>query len=396
MPRWHRRCSIVIWVTADFSESMSRSCAPSRSDPGNPKRQTRIPARKAGIFLCVSCIHLKIGDGRHPVLQPLDRAAEGRQSMSEETNDSEATRAADEKLVLTPSRQFPNWLAEHGVSLAFTTYQAGKLFLIGTQADGRLSVFERTFNRCMGLWADGQTIWMSSLYQLWRMENVLPEGQQYQGYDRLYVPQVGYTTGDIDVHDVSVDEDGNPLFVSTLFGCLATVSDRHSFKPVWKPDFLSKLAAEDRCNLNGLAMRDGKPAHVTAVSRSDVADGWRDRRADGGILMDVGTQEVVVEGLSMPRENRTFSGLPLDDRLKAADAEPRCALQVIDLKTGDIVHWLRIEGVVQELYDVSILPGIRRPQAVGFLSDEIRRILTVDDQGWDVATGLSGKGQDDE
>lgn len=367
--------------------------------------------------------------------------------MTDDTPDENASSASEEKLMLTPSRQFPNWMAEQGVSLAFTTYQAGKLFLIGLQPDGRLSIFERTFNRCMGLWADGQSLWMSSLYQLWRMENILPQGQEFQGYDRVYVPQVGYTTGDIDVHDVAVDADGNPVFAATLFSCLATVSDRFSFKPLWKPEFVSRLAAEDRCHLNGLAMRDGKPAHVTAVSRSDVTDGWRDRRTDGGIVVDVETNEIVVEGLSMPhsprwhngrlwlsnagtgefgyadlktgkfepiafcpgflrgaafvgdyaivglsqpRENRTFSGLPLDDRLKKADTDARCALQVIDLKSGDIVHWLRIEGVVQELYDVSVLPGVKRPMAIGFMTDEIRRVLTVDDQDWDVETGITG------
>jgi uncharacterized protein (TIGR03032 family) len=367
--------------------------------------------------------------------------------MSDTQPEIESNSDQEEKLILTPSRQFPNWLAEQGVSLAFTTYQAGKLFLVGLQPDGRLSIFERTFNRCMGLHTDGQSLWMSSLYQLWRMENILPEGQVYQGYDRVYVPQVGYTTGDIDVHDVAVDAEDNPVFAATLFSCLATVSDRFSFKPLWKPKFISKLAAEDRCHLNGLAMRDGKPAFVTAVSRSDVTDGWRDRRTDGGIVVDVESSEIVVDGLSMPhsprwhngklwlsnagtgefgyadletgkfepiafcpgflrgaafvgdyavvglslpRENRTFTGLPLDDRLKKADTDARCALQVIDLKTGDIVHWLRIEGVVQELYDVSVLPGVKRPMAIGFVSDEIRRILTVDDADWDVQTGISG------
>ena len=29
--------------------------------------------------------------------------------------------------------------------------------------------------------------------------------------------------------------------------------------------------------MNGLAMEQGSPRYVTAVSRSDVADGWRDR-----------------------------------------------------------------------------------------------------------------------
>ena len=95
------------------------------------------------------------------------------------------------KLELLPSRQFPDWLGEQQLSLAVTTYQAGKLMLIGLQPNGRLSVFERTFNRCMGLWGDEQTLWMTSLFQLWRFENVLPPRQAHEGYDRLYVPRVG-------------------------------------------------------------------------------------------------------------------------------------------------------------------------------------------------------------
>ena len=59
------------------------------------------------------------------------------------------------------------------------------------------------------------------------------------------------------------------------FGCLATLSERASFQPLWRPPFLSGLVPEDRCHLNGLAMRDGQPAYVTAVAASDVADGWR-------------------------------------------------------------------------------------------------------------------------
>ena len=88
------------------------------------------------------------------------------------------------------SRHFPAWLADQRLSLAFTTYQAGKLLLLGLQPDGRLAVFERAFNRCMGLWGDGQTLWMNSLFQLWRLENVLRPGEIHQGHDRLYVPRV--------------------------------------------------------------------------------------------------------------------------------------------------------------------------------------------------------------
>jgi uncharacterized protein (TIGR03032 family) len=355
--------------------------------------------------------------------------------VSNETGSQETSVAP--KLEILTSRQFTNWLAEQTVSLAFTTYQAGKLFFIGLQPSGELSIFERTFSRCMGLVADktAQTLWMSSLYQLWRFENALDPGQASDGYDRLYLPQVGYTTGDLDIHDMGIAAGGGPIFVNTLFGCLATTSERHSFTPLWKPPFLSKLAAEDRCHLNGLALdSDCAPRYATAVSESDVADGWRDRRLDGGCVIDIEANEVVLRGLSMPhsprlhdgrlwllnsgtgdfgwldteqgrfepvafcpgyargmafvgnfaviglsqsRDNRTFKGLPLDDRLAERDAEPRCGIIVVDLSTGDTVHWVRIEGVVNELYDIAVLTGVRRPMALGFKTDEIRRTLTM-------------------
>ena len=344
--------------------------------------------------------------------------------------------AVEPRLEISGSRQLTNWMTDQKVSLGFTTYQTGKVFLIGLKPEDRLSVFERTFNRCMGLCSDndGQTLWMSSLYQLWRFENALEPGQSADGYDRLYVPQVGFTTGDIDVHDVAVDVDGRVIFVNTLFGCLSTMSETHSFRPLWKPPFISRLAAEDRCHLNGMAMKDGRPKWVTTVSQSDVNDGWRDRRRDGGCVIDVESNEVVVDGLSMPhsprwyrdrlwvldsgngyfgyvdfekrkfervtfcpgyqrgmafagdyaivglsrpRHNKTFSGLALDDELKSRDAEARCGLQVIDLRSGDVVHWLRIEGIVEELYDVIALPGVVRPMMIGFKTDEIRRTLSI-------------------
>ena len=332
------------------------------------------------------------------------------------------------------SRQFTGWMAEHRLSLAFTTYQAGKLFLLGLQPNGKLDIFNRTFERCMGLHVSAQTLWLSSLYQFWRFENALEPGQSYQGYDRMYVPQMAYTTGDLDIHDVALDKDNRPVFVNTLFSCLATVSETHSFKPLWQPPFISKLAAEDRCHMNGLAMQAGEPRYVTAVSRSDVADGWRDHRDDGGIVIDVKTNEVVVNGLSMPhsprlhqgklwvldsgrgefgyvdrergtfesvafipgyarglifidgfavvgvskpRHNRTFSGLALDKRLQEKQAQARCGLYIIDLNTGDAVHWFRIEGVVEELYDVAVLPNSQRPMAIGLKTDEIHRVLSV-------------------
>jgi uncharacterized protein (TIGR03032 family) len=335
---------------------------------------------------------------------------------------------------VTGSPHLSSWLAEQRVSLAFTTYQTGKLFLLGRHPEGRLAVFERTFNRAMGLWADGQTIWLSTLYQLWRLENLLQPGELYQGHDRLYVPKMASTTGDLDIHDVAVDSTGQPVFVATGFGCIATIAERASFTPLWRPPFLSKLAAEDRCHLNGMALAEDRPRYATAVSTSDVVDGWRDRRRDGGVVLEIPEGRVIASGLSMPhsprlyrgrlwlhnsgtghfgsidprggrfepltfcpgylrgltfvrdyavvglsrpRDDKTFGGLALEDELAKRNADARCGLLIIDLRSGTAAHWLRVEGLVRELYDVAALPQVCRPMALGFKTDEIQRMIAV-------------------
>lgn len=333
-------------------------------------------------------------------------------------------------LSLTGSRLFNAWLVDQKASLAFTTYQAGKVFLIGVQPDGRLSVFERTFDRCMALGVNGRQIWMTSLFQLWRFEDFLEPGQSGEGYDAVYVPVTGHTTGDVDIHDIHVADDGQPMFVVTRFNCLATLAKRGSFRPIWRPPFIDRIAAEDRCHLNGMAVgADGSPAYVTCVGKTNVAEGWRDHRRNGGVVVDVASGEIIASGLSMPhtprlyrgklwvlqtgtgelgtidpatggfepvcflpgfargmvflgdyaviglsrpRENRTFEGLVLNERLQSEGIGPRCALAVVNLVTGDLEHRLEIEGVVQELYDVAALPGVIRPMALGFRTDEIR------------------------
>lgn len=344
-----------------------------------------------------------------------------------------------ELFALTSSRHFPHWLAATGGGIGFSTYQAGKLFLIGNKPDGQLSIFERSFERAMGLTVsdDGRSLALATQYQIQRFDNVLPQGQGTpDGHDALYAPHAAWVTGDLDVHDMAFGADGRPIFVNTLFGCIATVSDGHSFKPLWQPPFITRLAAEDRCHLNGMAVEGGQARYVTAVSQSDVADGWRDRRRDGGVVIDVASSEIVATGLSMPhsprlyrgdlwllnsgtgefgridrangkfepvafcpgyarglsfvgdfaviglsmaRENRTFSGLDLDAALAKRDVDARCGLAIIDLNSGDMVHWVRIDGVVRELYDVAHLPGVTRPSAIGFKTDEVKRVISIDE-----------------
>jgi uncharacterized protein (TIGR03032 family) len=337
-------------------------------------------------------------------------------------------------LNITASTNFTQWLGDRFVSLAFTTYQAGKIFFVGLQPNGRLSIFERTFDHCMGLWVNNSSLYLSSLYQIWGFENALEVGETYNGYDFLYIPQSSHVTGDLDIHDLVVDDSGKLIFANTLFNCLSTVSSTHSFTPLWQPEFISELVAEDRCHLNGIALQSGKVRFVTVIAQTDQANGWRDRRHDGGCVIDITNNQIVATGLSMPHSpryyqdrlwllnsgtgefgyldlqqekfeplvfcpgylrgcalienyavvgisqlrNKTFSGLLLDQKLQQANLESFCGLLIIDLLQGEIVHWLKLEGVVSELYDVAILPKIRRPMAIGFKSDEIKRLITID------------------
>jgi uncharacterized protein (TIGR03032 family) len=333
-----------------------------------------------------------------------------------------------------------SFLGSQQIALAISSYQSGKFYLLGQNIDGGLMVHERFFRKAMGICvSEKDTILLATLFQILRFRNVLDAGQQINNvFDACYVPREIFVTGELDVHDVGLLDDGRIVFVNTLYNCLATTSERHSFAPLWKPSFISKIVKEDRCHLNGLAMQDGVPRYVTAVSKSDTIDGWRDRRANGGIIVDVQSGEVVIGGLSMPHSPRLyrdklwvlnsgtgevgwveraafaqdakfqvlafcpgfvrglaffgdyalvglskpryqrFEGLALDRKLAEADSEPWCGVQVIDLRSGTCAHWFRIDGPVAELYDLAIVPGVVRPMALGFASDEILELITHD------------------
>jgi uncharacterized protein (TIGR03032 family) len=336
---------------------------------------------------------------------------------------------------ISASRGLVDFLVSNRLGFALTSYQTGQLMLIGALPNGRLSVFQRNLVRAMGLAASPETLYLASIAQVWRLENVLKPGQiANQQFDRLYVPRTAHTTGDLDIHEIAVDQTGRLVFVSTKYSCLATLDPVHSFKPLWRPAFISKLSPEDRCHLNGLCLVDGRPKYVTAVSRSDVVDGWRERRHEGGIIIDIESDRTVTEDLSMPHSPRmvngtlwvldsgrgflcrveaktgaiervtfcpgflrglsffrhfalvavslprdnTFKGLELDGAIKARDAEPRCGAYIIDTRNGDILHWLRFEGSVRELFDAGFLPGVRAPMCVGLAAPEMRTLITIE------------------
>jgi uncharacterized protein (TIGR03032 family) len=350
-----------------------------------------------------------------------------------------APAAAEKKVDISFSRDLAKFLATSAISMAFTSYQSGRLYLVGHGADGKLSLHEALYPQAMGVAGDENRIYLGTLTHIVRMENVLAPGQQVNKlHDKAYVPRNLQTTGDIDVHELGIRENGKIVFVNTRYSCLCEPSLTHSFKPIWKPDFISALAPEDRCHLNGLAMVDGRPKYVTAVSRSDVVDGWRDRRHDGGVAIDIETNEIMAEGLSMPHSPRwhngklwllnsgsgelgwidpkdksfnpvafcpgflrglsfhndhailtlskprhgRFEGLALDDRLKQKDADAWCGIQVISLATGAVAHWLRLDGGITELFDACVLPGVKNPLTLGPNSQEIRDFITIETPDW--------------
>lgn len=332
------------------------------------------------------------------------------------------------------SRGLHSFMERNRLSFGFTSYQSGRLYLVGRMPRGRVSFHERHFVHAMGVAATPQRLYLAGQHQIWRLENVLSPGQTMDGFDRNYVPRNAQTTGDLDVHELGVDRNGRVIFVNTKFSCLSAFSLTHSFRPIWKPPFISRLAPEDRCHLNGLAMAEGEARYVTAVCRSDVVTGWRDRRASGGFIMDVRDDRMVTEDLSMPHSPRvhdgalwvlnsgvgalcrvdeqtgkrenvaflpgfarglafhgpyafvglslprdgSFSGLALDDELAKRDGEPWCGVQIVDTRNGDIVEWIRLRGEIRELFDVFVLPGVTCPKATGLLDGAIRNEISIE------------------
>jgi uncharacterized protein (TIGR03032 family) len=334
---------------------------------------------------------------------------------------------------ITASAGLAAWMIENRTSFAFTSYQTGQLFLVGTRADGSVSVNQQNYHRAMGLAAQGNRLYLASQYQVWTLENMLAPGQIANGeFDAAFVPRTAQTTGDIDTHELAIADDGAPVFINTRYNCLATLTPGHSFAPLWKPPFVDAIVGEDRCHLNGLAMAQGKPAYVTAVGKTNIADGWREHRRDGGVLIDLATSAIVARGFSMPHSPRvhgsaivmldsgrgqvvrvdpqtgertalaflpgfmrglaivgtralitlskprdgSFGGLALDAALAERGLEPICAVVLVDLATGDSAQWLRIEGGIDELFDVIALPGVCCPMSIGVDSDEIRATIT--------------------
>jgi len=334
---------------------------------------------------------------------------------------------------------FPQILDQLFSSVLVTTYQAGKLVVLRSDA-GVLNTHFRQFWKPTGLAIQGDRLAIGTALEIWEYNNVPavagrlnPAGR----HDACYLPRNSLTTGDIQIHEMAWGLPGNPpgeanaagepelWFVNTRFSCLCTRDHVHSFVPRWQPPFITALAPEDRCHLNGLCLVDGRPAFVTALGETDTAGGWRDHKKDGGVLIEVQTGEVLLRGLSMPhsprwhagklwvlesgtgsvgymdpvtrhyeriaelpgftrgldflgnlafvglsqvRESAVFGGIPITER----SVQERCSgVWVLDITTGQTVAQVKFEDALQEIFAVQVLPGLRFPDVI----NEDRQIL---------------------
>src|SRR5262249_3964272 len=140
------------------------------------------------------------------------------------------------------------------------------------------------FERVMGLAVRPDAIAVAARAQVWSLHaahdlaaRVEPAGR----HDACFLTRSSHFTGEIQAHELAWAGDELWL-VNTAFGCLCTLDGLHSFVPRWRPPFLTALAAEDRCHLNGLAVAGGAPRDVTALARTDPPQGWRGGRGGSG------------------------------------------------------------------------------------------------------------------
>jgi uncharacterized protein (TIGR03032 family) len=323
---------------------------------------------------------------------------------------------ADSPLRSVYTQTFPEFLNQLGSSLLVSTYQTGKL-ICARHDGGQLNTHFRNFQRPMGLAVAPGRIAIGTRAEVLDYRDfpaVAPKVEPRGKHDACFLPRNKHFTGDIRIHEIAFAQ-GELWLAVTNFSCLATLDAEHSFVPRWKPTFISALTSEDRCHLNGLCVINDEPSYVTALGETDVAGGWRENKASGGILIDVESGETVLRGLSMPhsprwfdgrlwllesgkgtisvadlddgtcetvaelpgftrgllfagglafiglsqvRETATFGGLPLMERLD----ERLCGVWAVNPQSGQIVGFLRFEELVQEVFDVALLPGLRYPE----------------------------------
>jgi uncharacterized protein (TIGR03032 family) len=347
----------------------------------------------------------------------------------------------DEAFSSQHTSNFPQLLQRLGISLIVSTYQAGKLIFLREQRE-TLNTHFRNFYSPMGMAYDSESgrLGIGAKHEVLEFRNqpdVAPKLEPKGEADAAFLPRATHHTGDIRIHEIGWI--GRELWaVNTRFSCLCTFDSDHSFVPRWRPRFISALAPQDRCHLNGMAIVDGRVKLVSCLGAVDTAGGWRENKRDGGLILDVDSGEVIASGLSMPhspriyggrvwllesghgtlstldlqtgkttivarmpgftrgldfygdlafiglsqvRETAIFSGIPLVEELP--ESERVCGVYVLDIRTGETVAFLRFEGIVQEIFAVQVLPGIRFPDLINEPGDVLDSSFVLPEEALD-------------
>lgn len=337
----------------------------------------------------------------------------------------------------THSPNLPEILHQLNCTIALSTYQAGKLIFISVASKERLIQLPRSFAKPMGIAVSDSKLAIACQSEVMVFNNARRMApnypQQPNTYDALFLPRATYFTGEADIHDLHwVNE--TLLAVNTRFSCLAIIDHRFSFTPQWRPFFISRMTPDDHCHLNGVAFENGKPKFVTALGQTDTPEGWRANRENGGVVMDVLSNSIVAERLSMPHSPRIYDGnlyllesssgdlVRVDpangkkesvvqlngfargmDRagdflfiglshlrkssgafrdLPIAHKSPFCGVVVVHLPSARIVAELKYENSVEEIYDVRLLHGMKRPGLVSPQKAEHRLALTTPEEDY--------------
>ncbi|MDM4016456.1 TIGR03032 family protein [Roseiconus lacunae] len=335
------------------------------------------------------------------------------------------------------SAQFVPILEHLGCSLLVSTYAAGKVVSVGA-IDGQLHLGFSNFQQAMGIAppqsgtfanahsqtqpsTQGDIIAVGGPNLIWFLKDAGPLANQVDPagtYDRAFLVRESFVTGNISIHEMGWGQEQELWVVNTLFSCLATLHEDFNFVPRWQPSFIDRLAPEDRCHLNGMAMVDGLPRYVSCLGLSNAPRGWRENKADGGSLIDVQSGELIAGefcmphsprmhqgklfmldsgkgllvtvdpadgtvdevasypgygrglafagqfafvGMSRARERSVFGGVPICE----SSNEMRCGVVAIDLVSGRSVAFIEFESGVEELFDIQVIVGSRRTVLCG-------------------------------
>lgn len=315
------------------------------------------------------------------------------------------------------SSNVPKLLMDLGCSIGLSTYQAGKVIIVSPKNDSQLIQLPRNFDKAMGIHLQNNKLLIATKDEVLVLTNSFNLAKHYppkpNTYDGLFIPRAAYFTGQLDIHDIAWGNNDEIYAVNTFFSSIIKINHNYSFTPIWSPPFITELASEDRCHLNGMAIKNGKPKYVSAFNTGNSPRSWKENITQTGIIMDIENNSFIAQNLPMPHSPRifddqlyillsatgdlaqigtktkdikpilnlggfvrgmdkhgdylfvgiskirekssTFSKLPILQKTKHA------AIKIIHLPSAQLVGEIVYLSSVEEIYDVHILPNLIRP-----------------------------------